>query len=59
MGRFDGKSVVVTGAASGIGEATARGIVEQGGRVVIADLQHAVTQPQTFHCQLAECERPR
>ena len=39
MGRFDGKSVVVTGAASGIGEATARGIVREGGSVVIADLQ--------------------
>lgn len=39
MGRFDGRSVVVTGAASGIGEATARGIVREGGRVVIADLQ--------------------
>jgi len=39
MGRFDDKSVVVTGAASGIGEATARGVVREGGRVVIADLQ--------------------
>ncbi len=39
MGRFDGRSVVVTGAASGIGEATARSLVEEGGRVVIADLQ--------------------
>ena len=39
MGRFDSHSVVVTGAASGIGEATARGIVRDGGSVVIADLQ--------------------
>jgi len=31
--------VVVTGGASGIGAATARGIVEEGGSVVIADLQ--------------------
>jgi NAD(P)-dependent dehydrogenase (short-subunit alcohol dehydrogenase family) len=39
MGRLEGQSVVVTGAASGIGEATARCIVREGGRVVIADLQ--------------------
>jgi NAD(P)-dependent dehydrogenase (short-subunit alcohol dehydrogenase family) len=39
MGRFDGRSVVVTGAASGIGEATARGVVREGGSVLIADLQ--------------------
>jgi NAD(P)-dependent dehydrogenase (short-subunit alcohol dehydrogenase family) len=39
MGRFEGKSVVVTGAASGIGEATVRGVVREGGSVVIADLQ--------------------
>lgn len=39
MGRFDKQCVVVTGAASGIGAATVRGIVEEGGSVVIADLQ--------------------
>ena len=39
MARFDGQSFVVTGAASGIGEATARGLVADGGSVVIADLQ--------------------
>ncbi len=39
MGRFDNHSVVITGAASGIGAATARGIVREGGSVVIADLQ--------------------
>lgn len=39
MSRFEGASVVVTGGASGIGEATVRGIVSEGGRVVIADLQ--------------------
>lgn len=38
-GRLDGHAVVVTGAGSGIGEGTARLIVEQGGRVVLADLQ--------------------
>ncbi len=39
MGRFTGHCVVVTGGASGIGEATACAIVEEGGSVVIADLQ--------------------
>ena len=39
MARFDGEVVVVTGGASGIGEATVRAIVSEGGKVVIADLQ--------------------
>lgn len=39
MARFDDACVVVTGGASGIGEATVRGIVAEGGRAVIADLQ--------------------
>ena len=39
MARFDDACVVVTGGASGIGEATVRGIVAEGGLVVIADLQ--------------------
>jgi NAD(P)-dependent dehydrogenase (short-subunit alcohol dehydrogenase family) len=41
-----GKAFVVTGAGSGLGEATARGLIEAGGRVLIADVQddrgHAV-----------------
>lgn len=37
-GRFEGKVAVVTGAASGIGEATARLVVAEGGRVVVADV---------------------
>jgi NAD(P)-dependent dehydrogenase (short-subunit alcohol dehydrogenase family) len=39
VSRFKDGCVVVTGGASGIGEATVRGIVNEGGRVVIADLQ--------------------
>lgn len=35
--RFDGKVALITGAASGLGEATARLLVAEGGRVVVAD----------------------
>lgn len=37
-GRFDGKTIIVTGAASGIGKATASRIVREGGRVIAADI---------------------
>lgn len=37
-GRFDGQTVIVTGAASGIGRATASRIVREGGRVIAVDI---------------------
>jgi NAD(P)-dependent dehydrogenase (short-subunit alcohol dehydrogenase family) len=40
-GRFDGRVAVVTGGASGIGEACARLFAARGARVVIADLNQA------------------
>ena len=38
-GRLAGKVAVVTGAASGIGEGTVRRFVEEGAKVVMADVQ--------------------
>ena len=43
-GRFDGKVVVVTGAAQGIGERVARRISAEGGRLVLADRSELVTE---------------
>ena len=38
MGRFDGKTAIVTGAAQGIGEGYARALATEGANVVVADL---------------------
>ena len=39
MARFTGKAAIVTGAASGIGEATARQFAAEGASVILADIQ--------------------
>ena len=39
--RLDGKTALVTGGASGIGEATVRALSEAGARVIIVDLNEA------------------
>lgn len=42
LGRLDGKVAVITGAASGIGRATTELFVDEGCKVVVADLQEEV-----------------
>jgi len=41
MGRFEGKHVIVTGGASGIGKATAARLAAEGGAVVLTDIDGA------------------
>lgn len=41
MARFDGKVAFVTGAASGIGKATARQFAKEGAKVLVADVNRA------------------
>ncbi len=38
MGQLDGKTIIVTGAAQGIGAAYARGLAEEGANVVVNDI---------------------
>lgn len=53
-GRFSGRTAIVTGAASGIGRATASRIAREGGRVVAVDVSAA--RLEEFTASLPEAE---
>ena len=44
MGLMDGKVVVVTGGANGIGRAYCQGIAKEGGALVVADIDGAAAE---------------
>jgi len=50
MGRLEGKRIIVTGAGSGIGRASAELFEAEGARVVAVDLSDAVTETRASIC---------
>jgi NAD(P)-dependent dehydrogenase (short-subunit alcohol dehydrogenase family) len=57
---YSGKTVVVTGGASGMGEATARLLGQLGAQVHIVDIQHPKVPCESFHqCDLSNFAQVR
>ena len=54
MQRFQSKTILVTGAGSGIGAATVRRILEEGGQVAAADIRAADVEKVVAACAGAE-----
>jgi NAD(P)-dependent dehydrogenase (short-subunit alcohol dehydrogenase family) len=53
--RLTGKVAVITGAASGIGEASAQRFVEEGARVVLCDVQDSLGEQVAGRLGSAAC----
>jgi meso-butanediol dehydrogenase / (S,S)-butanediol dehydrogenase / diacetyl reductase len=58
MSKFEGKGVVVTGGASGIGKATVQKFLAEGAHVVISDINRATAHPRStfIACDVADPE---
>jgi len=56
MSNFNGKSVIVTGGASGIGKSLAKLLIGQGARVFIADIAGAQSAAQELGCEGTELD---
>jgi len=50
QGRVAGKVIIVTGAASGLGKADAQRLAQEGGRLVLTDLNRAAGQEVAHEC---------
>jgi len=60
MARFDGKTILITGASSGIGLETARYLAGKGARIVaVADVYDALTRDRVYKTAISVEEAER